>query len=224
MLKISAFIHAKGNSKRLPNKNTKLIDGKPLFSYALENALESKLINEVFIDSDSELILEQGKSLGAKRLKRPNYLANNSASGDDLMYWQASNSKDADIVLQVVPTSPFISSKSIDNAISLLIDSQMNSVVGVSSEVFYRWENGKPIYYQNGRIPNSNEMEPIIFETTGLYINKRQFVLKEKKRMDPNSCKPYFLSKIEAIDINNEEDFNLAEIIVLGKKKLNLKI
>ena len=102
MLKISAFIHAKGNSKRLPNKNTKLIDGKPLFSYALKNALESKLINEVFIDSDSDLILEQGKSLGAKRLKRPNYLANNSASGDDLMYWQASNSKDADIVLQVL--------------------------------------------------------------------------------------------------------------------------
>ena len=55
-------------------------------------------------------------------------------------------------------------------------------------------------------------------------MNKRQFVLKEKKRLDPNSCKPYFLSKIEAIDINNEEDFNLAEIIVLGKKKLNLKI
>ena len=45
--------------------------------------------------------------------------------------------------------------------------------------------------------------------------------------MDPNSCKPYFLSKIEAIDINNEEDFKLAEIMVLGKKRIksqNLKL
>ena len=80
-----------------------------------------------------------------------------------------------------MPKSPFISSKSIDNAISLFIDSQMNSVVGVSSEVFYRWENGKPIYYQNFRIQNGNEIEPLIFETIGQYINKTQFVLKEKK-------------------------------------------
>ena len=45
--------------------------------------------------------------------------------------------------------------------------------------------------------------------------------------MDPNSCKPYFLSKIKAIDINNEEDFKLAEIMVLGKKRIksqNLKL
>ena len=221
MTKISAFIHAKGNSQRVSSKNMREINGKPLFTYAIRNALSTNLIDEVFIDSDCDKILRIGKDIGAKPLKRPQHLANNSASGDDLMYWQASNVPDSNIVLQVVPTSPFIKSNSIDNAINLLMNSKANSVVGVTSEVLYRWEAGKPIYYENGRIPNSYEMEPIIYETTGLYINKLDFVLNAKKRMDPMACKPYFLSKIESIDINNEEDFELAEIVGYGLRSLN---
>ncbi len=221
MKNISAFIHAKSNSKRIFNKNLRELNGKPLFTYALINALKSKLISEVFIDSDSDQILQIGESYGAKALKRPTYLANNSVSGDDLICWQASNLKNSSIILQVVPTSPFIKSESIDNAIKLLIDSDVNSVVGVASEVFYQWKNGKPTYYKNGRIPNSFEMEPTVYETTGLYINKLDFVLKEKKRIDKNACKPYFLSKVESIDINNEEDFELAEIIAIGSKLMN---
>ncbi len=216
MGKIIAFVHAKGTSERVPSKNLKLLNGKPLFYYALNNALKAKMVDEVVIDSDSDEILELGKSYGAVPLKRPEKLATNLATGDDLAYWQASNRPDSDVVLQVIPTAPFLKSESIDNAIKLLLEKDVDSVAGVAKESFYLWKNNKPDYYVNGRIPNSKDLEPLIFETTGLYINKTKAVLKNKKRLNPESCLPYFLSKIESVDINTPEDFEFAECLARG--------
>lgn len=216
MGKVVAFVHAKGTSERVPSKNLKLLGDKPLFYYAIQNALNAKYVDEVVIDSDSDEILELGERYGANKLKRPIELATNFATGDDLAYWQASNRQNSEIVLQVIPTAPFLKSKSIDDAILLLKNSNVNSVVGTYQEAFYLWQNNKPSYYVNGKIPNSKDLEPLTYETTGLYINKTSFVLKHKKRLDPNSCLPHNLSKIEAIDINTIEDFEFAEIIMKG--------
>ena len=216
MGKIVAFVHAKGTSERVPSKNLKLLNGKPLFYYAVNNALNAKMVDEVVIDSDSDEILELGKSYGATILKRPHELATNLATGDDLAYWQASNRPESDVVLQVIPTAPFLKPESIDNAIKLLLDKNVDSVAGVAKESFYLWKNNKPAYYVNGKIPNSKDLEPLIYETTGLYVNKTCAVLKTKKRLNPESCLPYFLSKIESVDINTPEDFEFAEFLGLG--------
>lgn len=215
---IIAFIHAKGNSTRVPLKNLKILGNRPLFCHAIENALRSELITNVVIDSDNDKILEIGEKYGAIPLKRPKELATNLATGDDLAYWQASNYPNSLIVLQVIPTSPFIKSSSIDSAIKLLLDNpSVDSVVGVHEEPFYLWKNGKPIYFNpDGSIPNSNAMEPITYETTGLYINYTKNVLKIHKRMNPENCLPYHLSKIESIDINTPEDFEFAEMLWRG--------
>lgn len=216
MMKIVSFVHAKGNSERVKNKNLQMLGNVPLFVHAILSARNSEKVNIVVIDSDSDEILDIGVSYGAVALKRGKELATNKTTGDDLMYWQASNYPDADIVLQVIPTSPFIRPKSIDGAIDLLINQNVFSVAGVHKEIFYQWSNGVPSYYRNGTIPNSFEMDPLIYETTGLYVNKTSFVLKSKKRLDINNCLPYFLSKIEAIDINTYDDLEFARIVYGG--------
>ena len=105
----------------------------------------------------------------------------------------------------------------IDNAINKLLDEKVDSVVGVHSEVFYKWEKDKPVYLKpDGTIPNSFELEKTIYETTGLYVNRTSFVLANKKRINLEKCSFYELSKIESIDINTEEDFELAEIVWKG--------
>jgi len=63
-------------------------------------------------------------------------------------------------------------------------------------------------------------MKPIVYETTGLYVNKTSAVLKTKRRLNPQACRPIFVSKIEAIDINTLEDFIFAEIVWQG---INIK-
>jgi len=157
---VVAFIHAKEKSDRLTGKNLRPLGGKPLFVYAIDNALKAKLVDKVIIDSDSDEILKIGQKYGAIPLKRDKSLATNKTTGDDLMVWQTNSEPDADIVLQVVPTSPFTKPDSIDGAIEKLIELNVNSVVGVRKQVFYQWKNGKPAYRIKGHLPNSYEMEP----------------------------------------------------------------
>jgi len=217
MSKVVAFVHAKGSSERVPGKNLRWLGDRPLFCHAIANALASSRVTRVVIDSDSDEILRIGERHGAEPLRRPSALAQNRATGDDLAYWQASNAASSEIVLQVIPTAPFLSPDSIDRAIELIEEKDVDSVVGVFSDVFYRWENGKPTYLRgDGSIPNSVDLPPVVFETTGLYVNRTQTVLRTKKRMNPASCAPLHLSRLESIDINTPEDFAFAEIVWRG--------
>lgn len=215
---IIAFVHAKGTSTRVPSKNLRLLGDKPLFCHAIDNALQSELVTKVVVDSDSDEILAIGEKHGATPLKRPSELATNLATGDDLAFWQASNYPDSFIVVQVIPTAPFLSPASIDRAIEMLLqDPELDSVAGVFEEALYQWRNGRPIYYNpDGTIPNSNDMEKITYETTGMYANHTRAVLWTRKRLNPDNCKPCLLSKIEATDINTPEDFAFAELLWKG--------
>lgn len=218
---VVAFVHAKGTSTRVPSKNLRILGDKPLFCHAIENALNAKMVDSVVIDSDSEEILKIGEKYGAIPLLRPKELANNLATGDDLAYWQASNYPDSNIVLQVIPTAPFLHSGSIDDAINLLLTNpEKDSVAGVYEDAFYTWVNGKPAYFKSdGSIPNSFELAKTIYETTGLYVNYTKAVLQTKRRLNPEKCLSKLLSKIESIDINTPEDFEFAEIIWKGLHK-----
>jgi CMP-N-acetylneuraminic acid synthetase len=219
MKEVIAFVHAKGTSKRVPNKNLRILGHLPLFCHAIRNAQNSKLVTKVVIDSDSDEILNIGSKLGAVPLKRPAKLADNNTTGDHLAYWQASNYPDSEIILQVVPTSPFLYPTSIGEAIRMIYVEGVDSIAGVFREVFYEWIDGKPAYFSaSGDIPNSFEKKPFIYETMGLCIARTKFVLANKKRINVNSCLPYFLSRIESIDINTIEDFKFAEIVWKGKK------
>ena len=219
---IVAFVHAKGSSTRVPSKNMKILGDKPLFCHAIRNAKNSELVSKVVIDSDNDEILRIGEEYGAIPLKRQAELATNMATGDDLAYWQASNYKDSLIVLQVIPTAPFLQPRSIDNAIQLLLDNPcLDSVAGVYEDALYCWENGVPAYYKaDGTIPNSFDMKKIVYETTGLYVNYTKYVLRDKRRLNPQNCKPYILSKIESVDINTMEDFEFAEFLWKGMHQL----
>lgn len=217
---IVAFVHAKGSSTRVPSKNLRILGDKPLFCHAITKALSSELITKVVIDSDNDEILEKGMSYGAIPLKRPEELATNLATGDDLAYWQVTNYPNSDIVLQVIPTAPFLKPESIDKAIRLLMDSDVDSVAGVYEDALYRWVDGRPAYYkEDGTIPNSFELDKTVYETTGLYINYTKAVMASHRRLNPFSCKPFYLSKIESVDINTIEDFEFAETLWFGLNK-----
>jgi CMP-N-acetylneuraminic acid synthetase len=215
--RVVAFVHAKGRSERVPSKNLRLLGDRPLFCHAIANALAAERVERVVIDSDSDEILELGKAHGAVPLKRPPELATNATSGDDLAYWQASSEPHSDIVLQVIPTAPFLKPHSIDRAVTMLEAGDVDSVAGVFSDVLYEWKAGRPTYYRSdGTLPNSSELVPTVFETTGLYANLTQAVLRTRKRMNPDKVAPLFLSRLEAIDINTPEDFAFAEVVERG--------
>jgi CMP-N-acetylneuraminic acid synthetase len=213
-----AFVHAKGTSERVHHKNLRILGDRPLFCHAIANARSARRVDLVVIDSEDDHILALGEAAGARPLKRPIELANNQTSGDQLAYWQASSAPGSSIVLQVIPTSPFLRPESIDRAVELLSNGdEIDSVVGTFSDVFYSWKDGRPEYHRpDGSLPNSSQLAATIFETTGLYANRTAAVLRTRRRMNPDRAVALPLSRLEAVDINTPEDFAFAEIVWRG--------
>jgi N-acylneuraminate cytidylyltransferase len=223
-MKVVAVVHAKKESKRLPNKNLRLLGGVPLIAHAIMNAQDS-IADAVYVDSEDKDILTVGISLGTKVIERPPYLANNKITGDDLAYWQAQNFPEATVIVQVVPTSPFTKPETINKCIDNVLLGA-NSSFTVSTEQLYTWsehvEGGDflPDYFdRHGKIINSNELPFTYVEHTGVYAFRRDFAFKQHRRIDWFNNKTVEISSIEKIDINYERDFEFAEIVWAGLHK-----
>lgn len=156
-MKIVAFLPVKGTSSRIENKNMRIFNGEPLFVFTLRKLLNYKFIDEVYLDSENTEILDIGKRLGAKLLKRDPELANNKTDGNKLFFNEVAT-VDADIYIQHLCTSPFVKEETIANAIKHLQDNpDCDSVVLGKSDKYYHWNNGKPAY-DIDHIPNSVDL------------------------------------------------------------------
>lgn len=224
-MRIVAVVHAKGESKRLPNKNMLKLGGIPLVAHAIMNAQDS-IADVVCVDSDSTEILNVGLALGTKVIERPPYLARNEITGDDLAYWQAQNFPEATVIVQVVPTSPFTTLETINECIDNVLLGY-NSSFTLTPERLYTWsdrdiEEGDvlPDYLdRQGRIKNSIDLPLTYVEHTGVYAFRREYAFKFRRRIDPFSNKWVEISHIEKIDINYKEDFEFAEVVWAGMQK-----
>tara|TARA_B100002019_G_C21274529_1_gene604529 strand:- start:5946 stop:7235 length:1290 start_codon:yes stop_codon:yes gene_type:complete len=219
-LKIVAFVPAKSTSDRLENKNTKIIQGKPLYLHAISKLLSCDLIDEVVLDSDSSEILDYYDYLPYKKLKREAALANNNTDGNQLLLNEASYYY-ADIYLQLLCTAPLITTQTITDAIKILVDSkEYDSVVAVNKKKMYTWTNGSPDY-DIKNIPNSKDLNPIVSENMSLYVVSKQTLEDCKSRVGNN---PYLfeLDNIQSIDIDNEDDFYTAKSFMLGNSMIEI--
>jgi len=216
-MKVVAFLPAKGSSDRVNNKNIKLLDGKPLFLHTLDKLISCDFIDEVYLDTESEEIISLACERNCEVLKRDALLSSNKTDGNQL-FMNEVNHVVADIYIQVLCTSPFIDVETIRNGVEILKnESFYDSVVLVRKENFYLWENGRPSYDLN-HIPNSNTLEKTITETMGLYMVRRAVALNLKRRIGEQ---PFLLeaSPLEAVDVNWQEDFELAELIEAGRRE-----
>ncbi|MFM2637863.1 RraA family protein [Vibrio vulnificus] len=221
-MKIVAFLPAKGSSSRIESKNIKLLDGKPLFLHTLEKLVSSGLFDTVYLDTESEQIIEIASEVNCEILKRDPSLASNKTDGNQMFYNEVKH-VDADIYVQVLCTSPFIDIDTIRKGIEVIkADTSYDSAVLVRKERQYTWSNNGP-NYNIEKIPNSVDLGDTIIETMGLYIVSKKAALETRRRIG-NS--PYLLeaSPLESIDVNWPEDFELAELIAAGEREKSRKL
>lgn len=213
-MKVVAFLPAKGTSQRIKSKNTRLLDGKPLFLHTLEKLCECDFIDEVYLDSESDEILEYANYLRYKPLKRDPALADNKTDGHKMFYNEV-RQVEADIYIQILCTSPFIKKSTIKHGIDFLTENEeFDSAILVKRDKQYTWSGNNP-NYDRFHIPNSVDLPDTIIETMGLYIVKKDAAHLTKQRF---GNKPYMIyaEPIEALDINNPDDFELAENVAKG--------
>lgn len=216
-MRVAAFLPAKGNSERVPNKNRMLLDGEPMFIRSLKKLARAGFIDEVYLDTESLEIIEMASDIKCEIMQRDPKYASNSTDGNMLFYNEIQNTN-ADICIQLLCTSPFIKIETIEKAVQVLKDNQeYDSVVAVRKEKQYKWQNGKPEYNLQ-QIPNSKDLPDTVIESMGLYVIRRETALKTKRRIGDN---PYLLEidAMEAVDVNWPEDFKLANLIAVGLRE-----
>jgi len=214
--KVVAFVPAKGTSSRIPNKNIKVLGEKPLFLHILDTLLNCHTIDEVYLDTESDEIFKLAKKRKHKCLKRDSQLATNKTDGNQLLLNEAKNI-DADIYVQALPTAPFLSEQTIDDAVFKLLTSKNNdSLFAVKKDKIYLWKkDGTPVNYDPVNIPNSIELEETIVETMGLYVIKKDVLFEKKSRIGKFPIL-FEIPILESTDINTIGDFKFAEIILNG--------
>jgi regulator of RNase E activity RraA/CMP-N-acetylneuraminic acid synthetase len=216
-MKIVAFVPAKGASERVPSKNVRILDGEHLFRRKLKQLLECPLIDEVWLDTESDAIISLAGDLPIKVLKRDSSLATNSTDGHEMFENECRAAPDADIVIQAVCTAPFVGSKTVTSALErLLAEERHDSLVGVRHTKQYCWNGTEPLYGR-GRIPNSVDLPETVVEAMSLYMVRRSSPEFPRKRFGLSPLL-FGLTELEAIDINYPEDMEVAETICMGER------
>ena len=222
-MKIVALLPMKGNSERVPNKNLKLFNGKPLFHTIIDKLITSKHINKVIINTDSDLIAESAINTFQDFVsihKRPKSIQGDFVSMNKIIEYDLNNS-DSDIYIQTHSTSPLLSAKSLDSAIEKMRSktTDFDSIFSVTKiQTRFYDKNGNPFNHDPRELLRTQDLEPLFEENSGFYIfTKESFKNAGNKRIGLRPLM-FEIDKIEAIDIDETPDFIIAEIIHKLKK------
>ena len=209
-MRVIAFVPIKFNSERLPGKNTSSFsNGRSLISSILDTLLRIDDIDETIVYCSNDTIREY-LPIGVTFLQRPEHLDLPQTPFIEVLTSFA-EVVDSDIYVLAHATAPFISAESIIKAIDAVKTGVYDSAFSVSRCYDFLWLDGKPLNYSLDKIPRTQDLEPIFKETCGLYVYTKALI-KSSRRIGTN---PFFveLSKIESCDINDEEDFIIADAI-----------
>lgn len=213
---VVAFVPAKGSSERIADKNLRILDGDHLFRRKLRQLLACKLIDTVYLDTESDVIAALAGDLPVTRMHRPATLATNATDGHAMFAWECANAAPADLYVQVLCTAPFVTAETVERAIQRMIDQpDADSLVGVSRARQYCWSETEPLYGK-GRIPNSVELSPTIVEAMSLYIVRRKPGEAPPTRRFGDRPILFELDPLEQVDINNPADMVMAEALCAG--------
>jgi N-acylneuraminate cytidylyltransferase len=213
-VKTACFIPIKQNSERVPGKNFRPIGGLPLYQAIVTKAVASGCFSTVFVDTNSEEVAAFAQENGAVPIARQPALALPTANGNDLLCHHADLEPSFDFYFQLFVTAPLLKVESIRGAVAALLDSGTHDSVltSIAHRGFF-WRSGLPISYQPNLLPRSQDLVPLEEETTALYGISRAALQKYRCRI---GAQPKFfpVSRLEAIDLNTEEDFVYLEWLV----------
>lgn len=227
--RIIAIIPARGGSKGLPNKNILEIAGKPLITWTVEAALQSKLVDKVFVSTDSKMIAEVAERSGISvPFLRPKEFAQDSSPTYEavLDVLQSFEKKGTffDYVLVLEPTSPLRKKTDIDDSIRLLVDNDKFDTLVSVGEV--QTENPvivKKISESGFVLPYINDQEkfhqrqqfPKAYFPYGVsYISKVDYYKTEKTFYSDNTTLPFYIDRWQNYEIDDAIDFEINELLI----------
>ena len=215
-MRILGLILARSQSKGLPDKNIKLLNGKPLMSYAIRAALHS-LLDDIYVSSDSQRYLDLAQSYGAKTILRPEELAQDDSPSIEAVK-HALGHIDTDVICLINCCAPLIQTQDIDNMIAVMEKTRCDSVVSVVEDFtchpskICQLDGDRIIVGQEFRTWERQNIVGCYKRNAALYLAKREVI--ERGGFFGKNTRAYIMPKSRSIDINDEQDFFLAECLI----------
>lgn len=210
-MKITAIMPIKLNNERLPGKNTMLLGGRPLLQHQLIAVREAHMADDIFVFCSNESVCEYLPD-GVKFLKRSPGL-DLPTSNFTQIFTAFSNSQPSDIYVYVHATAPFITVDTIKKCINAVKNGEYDSAFCAVKIQDFLWKDGEPLNFDAENVPRSQDIAPIYRETSGIYVFTKEVFEKYHRRIGKNPFVKEVTFK-EAVDINNPEDFKLAEAML----------
>lgn len=226
-----AIIPARGGSKRIPRKNIKEFCGYPIIKYSIQAAIASECFDEVMVSTDDDEIAEIALKYGAK----VPFMRSNENSAD--------KSSTAEALIEVIevyknmgktfqygcclyPAAPFITKENLRKGYDIITNTDADSSFPVAKfthhiEKAFIIENDQLImkHPENKNLMNQT-LSPTYHDSAQFYWFKTDRLLKEHHLITDN-VRPIVLSQLEVQDIDDEDDWKIAEVKYNVIKKLN---
>lgn len=207
----------KAHSERVPNKNIRNFCGKPLYYAVLSTLLKSEYIDKVVINTDSDIIKEDALKNFERVaiIDRPKEIQGDYVSMNDIIAHDLSKIG-GEHFLQTHSTNPLLQSSTIDLAIETYFKNlnQFDSLFSVTrlQTRLYR-KDGTPVNHDSNELLRTQDLPSVYEENSNFYIfSKKSFADAGESRI---GLKPQFfeINKLEAVDIDEPEDWEIAEIL-----------
>jgi CMP-N,N'-diacetyllegionaminic acid synthase len=234
-IKILAVIPARGGSKSVPRKNIKILAGKPLIAWTIEEAKKTRHPMRVIVSTDDKKIAAIAKKCGAEvPFLRPAEISGDLATDVQFLthaldFLKEKEGFEPDIVLRLPPTSPLRTTAHIDESIDLLLSDPEADAVRPITEApkhpYKMWRVNKDSPYLESFLPESftnikdahnlpRQIFPVAYVHTGALDAMRPHTIRELKSTSGRNTRYFFMKPEDSINIDHQIDFAFAEFLM----------
>jgi CMP-N-acetylneuraminic acid synthetase len=220
--KIDIFIPLKGASQRVPGKNMRPFGGKPLFHTILATLAEAERVDGIFIDTDSDVIAESASVFDQVTvIRRKEELLGHDVSVNWLIKDFLVDHPEIGHLGQTHCTNPLLSAATIDAAVGAYFDDEDTTSLFTVTRIQARLydKDGKALNHNPDELLPTQDLDPIYLENSNLYIFERNAFFDEDARITSKAMM-WEMDPYEAVDIDEEKDFRMAEALHRGMMRL----
>ena len=188
--RVIALIPARGGSKSIPQKNIRMLNGKPLLHWTLGAACAAELIDAVYVATDDQRIADCVAAFGhpkARAIARSPETATDTASSESVLL-EFARQQEAEHIVMIQATSPLLQSTDLDGGLRHYFSQQADSLLSVVRQKRFLWETdargqAQPLNYVPARRPRRQEFAGFLVENGAFYVTKRSALLASNCRL-----------------------------------------